>query len=95
MKFATLINFTDQGIRNIGETPTRAAAFKTQAESAGLKISEMLWFCGRFDGLIVFEAPDAETASAAMIQLSKSGNVKTETLRAFDSAEMTKIVADK
>ena len=93
MKFITLIEFTALGIQDIGKSTTRAAAFKKQAEKAGVEISEMLWLCGRFDGLIVYDAPDAETASAVMLQLSKTGNVKTETHVAFDSAGMERVLA--
>lgn len=92
MKFATLITFTDQGIRDIVETNNRAIAFTEQAKATGLAISELLWLTGRFDGLMVFEANDLETASAAMLQLAKSGNVKTETLPAFDSAAMQRVI---
>jgi uncharacterized protein with GYD domain len=92
MKFVTLLNFTEQGIRNINQTTSREAAFAKQAKGAGINISESLWLTGRFDGLIVFDAPDAETAAAVMLQLSKSGNVKTETLRAFDSAGMNQVL---
>jgi len=92
MKFATLISFTDQGIRDIAETTDRAISFTEQAEAAGLVISELLWLTGRFDGLMVFDATDHETASAAMLHLAKSGNVKTETLPAFDSAAMQRVI---
>lgn len=92
MRFATLINFTEQGFQNIEQSPDRAVAFSKQAKKAGVKISQLLWLAGRFDGLIVFEAPDVESASAAMLQLSKAGNVKTETLQAFDAQEMKKVV---
>jgi uncharacterized protein with GYD domain len=92
MKFATLFNFTEQGIENIEQSPERAAAFSKQAEKFGLKISEMLWLTGRFFGLIVFDAPDAQNASAAMLQLGKAGNVKTETLLAFDVESMNRVI---
>ncbi len=92
MKFATLINFTEQGIQEIAQSPERATAFSKQAEKAGLEISELLWLSGRFDGLMVFDAPDTETASAAMLQLGKAGNVKTETLLAYDADAMKQVV---
>ena len=92
MKFVSLIKFTEQGFQNIAESPERAASFSKQAKQAGIKISELLWLNGRFDGLIVFEAPDVQTASATMLQLSKAGNVETETLVAFDAKEMKQIV---
>ena len=92
MKFVTLINFTEQGLRDIAQSPERSAAFIQQAEQAGLRISESLWLSGRFDGLVVFDAPDAQAASAAMLQLAKAGNVKTETLVAYDANAMKQVV---
>ena len=92
MKFATLINFTQQGMQRIGETTNRAAVFAEQAKEAGLEISELLWLNGRYDGLVVYEAPDLETASAAMLKLAKTGNVKTETLPAFEADGMQKVL---
>ncbi len=92
MKFVTLVNFTDQGIRNIGDTTQRAAMFTQQAEAAGIQISELLWLNGRFDGLIVYDAPDVESASTMMLKLAQSGNVNTETLPAFDAAGMQNVV---
>ena len=92
MKFVTLINFTQQGMQRIGESTNRAAAFAEQAKDAGLEISELLWLNGRFDGVVVYEAPDLETASAVMLKMAKTGNVKTETLPAFDAAGMQKVL---
>ena len=92
MKFVTLINFTQQGMQRIGETTNRAAVFAEQAKKSGLEISEILWLNGRYDGLVVYEAADLETASAAMLTLAKTGNVKTETLPAFDAAGMQKVI---
>ncbi len=88
MKFVTIINFTEQGLRNISATTDRATAFAQQAEKAGIKVIEMLWLGGRFDGLLVYEAPDFETASGAMLNLSMAGNVRTETIPAFDTGQM-------
>ena len=47
---------------------------------------------GAFDGVIVFEAQDEATATAAMLHLSSLGNIRTQTARAFDTAEMQKIL---
>lgn len=93
MKFVTLIKFTTQGLQNIDTTTQRAAEFAESAKKAGLEISEQLWLCGRYDGLVVYEATDIETASAVMLQLSTSGNVTTETIPAFDSANMQKVTS--
>ena len=92
MKFAALVNLTQQGIQGIQQTTQRAAEFKNHAQALGVEITELLWLSGRFDGLMIFNAPDNESAAAMMLQLSRQGNVTTETLRAFDSAEMEQIL---
>ena len=91
--FITTIKFTEKGVKAIGETMKRADAFKAAAKKMGVKVSEIYWTLGAFDGAIVFDAPDDETASAALLQLGTSGNVQTTTVRAFNAAEMGKILA--
>jgi len=93
--FVTTIRFTPQGIKNSQETTKRAAAFVADAKKMGIKVSSQLWTLGRFDGLMVFEAPDEETATAAMLQLASLCNVQTQTARAFTAAEMEKILERK
>jgi uncharacterized protein with GYD domain len=90
--FITTIKLTLKGIQGIKESPKRAAAFKAAAKKMGVKITDVYWTLGYFDGVIVFEAPDDETATAAMLHLSSQGNVHTTTARAFGSAEMEKVV---
>ena len=92
MKFTTLINFTEHGVKNVAETIGRAETFREHAKKSGIEISEMLWLSGRYDGLLVFEAPDVETAAASMLKLASDGNVKTETLPSFNAAQMQEVI---
>jgi uncharacterized protein with GYD domain len=91
--FISTLKFTPQGIRAIGETTKRAAGLKAAAKKLGVKISEIYWTLGPFDGLLIFEAPDEETATALMLHLSSLGNVHTTTARAFTAAEMDQLLA--
>jgi uncharacterized protein with GYD domain len=91
--FITTIKFTEQGVKAIGETTKRADAFKAAAKRMGVKVNQIYWTLGAFDGAIVFDAPDDETVSAALLHLGTSGNVHTTTVRAFNAAEMGKILA--
>ena len=93
MRFATLVKFTPQGVAGVGETTKRAKEFTAAAEAAGVKIQDLLWTQGRYDGIILYEAADVETAAATMLKAASSGNVQTETMIAFDAAEMDKILA--
>lgn len=90
--YVTLLKFTEQGAKNIKDTCKRAADFKSNAKKLGIEVREQYWCMGRFDGVIVFEAPDAETATAGMLALSSLNNVTTQTLRSFPAVEMGKIV---
>jgi len=93
--FIATITFTPQGMANIHETTVRAAALKAAARKVGVKVRDIFWTLGPFDGLLVFESPDEETATALMLQLGAHGNVHTQTARAFTAAEMEKIVQAK
>ena len=56
-------------------------------------MKNIFWSLGPFDGCIVFDAPDDETATALMLQLGSYGNVQTQTARAYQAAEMENILA--
>jgi uncharacterized protein with GYD domain len=90
--FISTIKFTEQGIKAIGETTKRAAALKAAAKKMGVKVINTYWTLGAYDGLLIFEAEDDETATAMLLQLASSGNVQTTTARAFTAAEMDGIL---
>jgi len=68
--FITTMHFTEQGIKAVRDTCDRAAAFKATAKKMGVKVTGIYWTLGAFDGVIVCEAPDEETATAAMLHLA-------------------------
>ena len=90
--YITLLQFTDQGIRNVKDTTQRAAAATDAAAKMGVKFTELFWTLGHYDLVIVAEAPDDETMTAVMLKLASLGNVKSQTLRAFRAKEMEAIL---
>ncbi|TCU65067.1 uncharacterized protein with GYD domain [Bradyrhizobium sp. R2.2-H] len=90
--YVVLGNFTDQGARNVKDSPKRADAFKEMAKTFGVTVKEIVWTQGRYDVVTVLEAPDEAAAMSLSLSISALGNVRTETLRAFSAADMTKIV---
>ena len=90
--FITTIKFTQQGIKGIDETTRRAASFKAAAKKLKVKVKEVYWTLGDHDGVLIFDAPDDETATTLLLHLGAGGNVHTSTVRAFTSAEMDKIL---
>lgn len=90
--YVVLANFTDQGIRNVKDSPKRAEAFKQMAKTFEVTVKDMLWTQGRYDIVTVVEAPDEQAVMTLSLSLGALGNVRTETLRAFSAAEMTSMV---
>jgi len=86
--YIALLQFTDQGIRNIKDTTKRAAAASDLAAKMGVKFTELFWTLGQHDLVLVAEAPDDETMAASLIKIGSQGNIKSQTMRAFRSAEM-------
>jgi uncharacterized protein with GYD domain len=91
--YVSLIQFTDQGIRNIKDTIKRGDAAIAEAEKMGMKIIEEFWTMGAYDVVALFEAPDDETVSAFVLKNGALGNAKSQTLRAFRKEEMEGILA--
>jgi uncharacterized protein with GYD domain len=91
--YVSLIQFTDQGIRNVKDTIKRGDAAMAEAEKMGMKIIEEFWTLGAYDVVLLVDAPDDETMTAFMLKVGSLGNVKTETMRAFRKEEMEGILA--
>jgi uncharacterized protein with GYD domain len=91
--YIVLANFTDQGIRNIKDTTKRADAFKELARSVGVTVKDTYWTLGQYDLVAIVDAPDELAATALGLALGKSGNVRTQTLRAFSQGDMDAILS--
>ena len=90
--YIMLAHFTDQGIRNIKDTTKRADAFKELAKSLGVTVKDLYWTLGQYDIAAIMDAPDDAVVTALGLSLGKSGNVRTQTLRAFSRADMDAVL---
>ena len=91
--YISLLNFTEQGSRNVKHTVTRSGAAIADAQKMGVKITDLFWTMGAYDLVLILEAPDDETVSAFAAKVSSLGNVQTQTLRAFREEAMRSILA--
>jgi uncharacterized protein with GYD domain len=85
--FMILGKFTDQGVRNIKESPKRQEAFRQLCEKQNARVKEVYRTMGRYDLAAIVEAPDDVAMSSILYTLGSLGNVRTETLRAFTPQE--------
>ncbi|MEW5974765.1 MAG: GYD domain-containing protein [Acidobacteriota bacterium] len=91
--YISLVNFTDQGARNVKDTVKRAQAYQEAAQKAGVNVKQIFWTIGQYDIVLVVETADDETAVASVLSVVSKGNIRSQTLRAFSAEEMTRILA--
>jgi uncharacterized protein with GYD domain len=91
--YVLLTDFTDQGTRAVKDTVKRADAFRQMAEKSGVKVHSLFWTLGQHDVVAIAEAPDDETATSLSLSIAALGNVRTQTMRAFNADEMKGIIA--
>lgn len=90
--FITLVSFTDQGIRNVKDSPARFEAFRSVAEGMGVTVKSAYWTMGSYDMVVTVEGTD-EAAAAVFMKVGSLGNVRSQTLRAFAADEMSRILS--
>ena len=90
--YVSLINWTEQGIRNFRETVDRSEAAQELMSQFGAQLRETYWTVGPYDVVVVADAPDDEAATAFVLALGAQGNVRTTTMRAFSADEMRGII---
>ena len=91
--YISLVSFTQKGIENIKEGPARVDRAKQVYRAAGAEVKAFYLVMGRYDAVVISEAPNDETVARLALTTGAMGNVRTETLRAFTEDEYRKIVA--
>ena len=91
--YISLLNYTDQGIRNIKDSPKRLEATKKALKELGGSLKSYHMTQGSYDGVVVFEVPDETALTTFLLSTGAAGNVRTTTLRAFPEEEFKKHIA--
>ncbi|HEX6401444.1 MAG TPA: GYD domain-containing protein [Actinomycetota bacterium] len=90
-KYVSLISWTEQGIKSYQDSVARAEdAMKVAADMGGSL--QVLWTLGEYDIVAISDFPDDETATAFMLKVGSQGNIRTKTMRAFESDDVHRIV---
>jgi len=90
--YILLLNYTDQGIRTIKDSPKRVNAARELARKYGAELKVFYLTMGAYDVVSVVEAPSDEAAAQFVLALGSLGNVRSTTLKAFSETEYQKIV---
>jgi len=91
-RYIMLTNWTEQGIKNVKESPKRLDAAKTLAKKLNGEIVEFYMTTGAHDMVVMLEAPDDEAAAKFALSLGSGGNVRTTTLKAFSEQSYRSII---
>ncbi len=91
--YVTLINWTDQGVKNYKDSVDRYEAAKAAMGKLGVSFTDIYWTVGQYDLVGIVEAPDDETATAALLAVGAQGSIRTTTMRGFSAGEMRGIIA--
>ena len=91
-KYITLLNWTDQGIKNIKDSPNRIDSVRALAKKLGCEMQDFYLTIGAYDMMAIVEAPDDETAAKLLLTIGSGGNVRSTTLKALSEDAYRKIV---
>ncbi len=91
--YINLINWTEEGIRNYKDSVDRAKAAEGLLAKHGGRFKDIYWTIGPYDLVAISEGPDDESMSAALLEVSQLGTIRSTTMRAFDSDEMAAVIA--
>jgi uncharacterized protein with GYD domain len=92
--FICSLGWTAQGIKNVKDAPKRAKAARDLAKRVGVEIKQVYMTSGDNDLLIILDTANGDNAAKFALALGAMGNVRSKTARAWNEAEMTKLIAD-
>ena len=90
--YVVLMNWTDQGVSADRDAVRRRDHADSVAQKYGARVEQAYWTMGHYDIVAIIEAPDDESVTAMMLELTAEGNIRTSTLRAFDHDQMQAII---
>ena len=92
--FMMSLNWTDQGIRGVKESPKRAQAARELAKKMGVEIKEVYLTSGESDLLLILDTPNGDNVAKFAMALGSLGNVRSRTARAWPQAEYQKLISE-
>ena len=93
-KYISLVKYTAKGIENVKESPNRYDTFKQLCESMGATIDGVYLTMGRYDLILIMDAPNPEIVAKIILTTASKGSISTETLPAFAEEEYRKIFSE-
>lgn len=92
-KYAVFFSLTPEATKGFIQNPTdRREAVRGLIEPAGGRVEAYYWMFGPYDGLVIFETPDAQAAAAIALAVTASGAFKFyQTCELIESSDLAGI----
>ena len=90
--YVLLIKWTDQGMRQIRDSPNRLDKAKAMLRDMGGQITAFYMTMGEYDMVATYEAPDDAVAARFTLMLGMLGNVRSTTMKAFPEKAYREII---
>ena len=90
--YITVGTFTQQGIENVKDSPNRISRARAAFSAAGGELKEFFVVMGRYDFIVIGDLPNDQAAATIALAIGSQGNVRTETLRAFNEEEYAQVI---
>lgn len=87
----SLVNFTEQGIKSIKDSPKRAQGFRDLAKKHGVSVRDIYWTAGQYDMVVITEGTE-EALATVLLSVAKLGNVRSQTLQAMDQETFQRVL---
>jgi uncharacterized protein with GYD domain len=91
--YVMLLNWTDQGIRNVKDSPKRLDAVKKLAKDLGGEVKSFYMTLGAYDVVLIVEMPNNDKLASLGLKLGSLGNMRSTTLKAFPEDDYRRIIA--
>jgi uncharacterized protein with GYD domain len=90
--YVMLANWTDQGARQVKDSPKRVDAARKQLSEMGGEFKSLYMLMGDYDLIVIYDAPDDAVAARFTLVLGQMGAVRTRTMKAFPEAAYREIM---
>jgi len=91
--FIVLGNWTNEGLKNVKEAPSRIRKTHKTVEAIGGKM-ELYYSLGDYDFIMTIDVPTDESILKVLSWLGSNGFVRTKTLKAWSEDEGSKILSE-
>jgi uncharacterized protein with GYD domain len=92
--FILSLNWTEQGIKSVKDSPKRAQAARELGKKLGVEIKQVFLTSGDSDLLLIVDTASGDNIAKFALALGAQGNVRTKTARAWSEAEFQKFLAE-